>query len=162
MNFTATTKAERRWGLTAAIVATVVVTGSLSAMAAAKRSGENVSGEMLAKAALAEATQVHSSPDSEIQMFKLTIEPGGSGGWHSHPGHVIVTVTQGTATFYEAAGTSCVRKTYKTGEAAVEAPGVVHVTRNETKRDLVIHGVNIRPKGTKPGVWEFRPRDCHH
>jgi quercetin dioxygenase-like cupin family protein len=153
----------RRWGLTAAAAATVVATGSLSLMAAHKHSdAAKLSGEVLAKATLPSSTQLHTPPDAEVQVFKLTIHPGGTGGWHSHSGPVIVSVTQGTATFYEAHGSSCTRRTIPRGQATVEQPGVIHTTRNEGKRDLVIHGVSIRPKGSQPGTWQTRPANCHH
>src|SRR6478609_122714 len=103
---------ERRWGLKLAILATVVITGSLSFMAAHKRSdAKKLSGELLAKATLPDATQIHAPADAEVQVFKLTIHPGGTGGWHSHSGPVIVNVTQGTASFYEARGSGCVKRT---------------------------------------------------
>ena len=153
----------RRWGLKAAIVATVVVTGSVSWMAATKHSdAAKLSGEVLANATLPSATQFHTTDDAQVQVFKLTIHPGGSGGWHSHSGPVLVTVSQGTATFYEAHGSSCTRRTIDHGQAFVEQPGVVHTTRNEGKRDLVIHGVSLRPEGSQPGTWQARPVNCHH
>lgn len=156
-------KSERRWGLKLAVVATVVATGSLSLLAAHKRSdAKKLSGELLAKATLPTATQIQAPADAEVQVFKLTIHPGGTGGWHSHSGPVIVNVTQGTATFYEAHGRSCTKRTIDKGKAFVEQPGVIHTTRNEGKRDLVIHGVSIRPKGSQPGTWQLRPADCHH
>ncbi len=163
MLFTESPKSERRWGLKLAVVVTVVATGSLSLLAAHKRSdAKKLSGELLAKATLPEATQIHAPDNAEVQVFKLTIHPGGTGGWHSHSGPVIVNVTQGTASFYEARGTGCIKRTIARGKAIVEQPGVIHTTRNEGKRDLVIHGVSIRPKGTQPGTWQLRPPNCHH
>jgi quercetin dioxygenase-like cupin family protein len=161
--FTEAPKAESRWGLKAAVAATVIVTGSLSWMAASKHSGADaVSGELLAKAALPSATEFRAPNNSEVQMFKLTIRPGGSGGWHSHSGPVLVTVTQGTASWYEAQGASCTRRTVKQGQATVEPPGVIHNTRNEGKRDLIIHGVSMRPHGSQPATPQLRPADCPH
>src|SRR4051812_22697338 len=150
-------------GLKAAIAATVIVTGSLSWMAARKHSdAAKLSGEVLANTRLASATEFHAADDAHVQVFKLTIHPGGTGGWHSHSGPVLVNVTQGTATFYEAHSSSCIRRTIEHGQAFVEQPGVIHTTRNEGKRDLVIHGVSLRPKGSQPGTWQTRPADCHH
>lgn len=150
-------------GLKAAVVTTVVVTGSLSWMAASKHAdAAKLSGEVVANTTLPAGTQLHAPENAEVQVFKLTIHPGGSGGWHSHSGPVLVNVTQGTASFYEAHGSSCTRRTIDHGQAFVEQPGVIHTTRNEGKRDLVIHGVSFRPKGSQPGTWQARPADCHH
>lgn len=153
----------RRWGLLAAAVATVVLTGSLSWMAARRHSdAAKLSGEVLANATLPSATQLHAVDDAQVQVFKLTIHPGGTGGWHSHSGPVLVDVQQGAATFYEAHGNSCTRRTIDRGHAFVEQPGVIHTTRNEGKRDLVIYGVSLRPHGSQPGTWQDRPVNCHH
>ena len=150
-------------GLKAAVVATVVVTGSLTWMAARKHSdAAKLSGEVLAQTKLPSATDFHVPENAEVQVFKLTIHPGGTGGWHSHSGPVLVNVTQGAATFYEAQGSSCTRRTIERGQAFVEQPGVIHTTRNEGKRDLVIHGVSLRPKGSQPGTWQTQPANCHH
>ncbi|MCU1450727.1 MAG: cupin [Acidimicrobiales bacterium] len=156
-------KTESRWGLKAAVAATVIATVSLSWMAATKHSGDNkLTGELLAKATLPSATQFRAADNTEVQVFKLTVRPGGTGGWHSHSGPVIVNVTQGTASFYEAHGSSCSKRTIERGQAFVEQPGVIHTTRNDGKRDLIIHGVSMRPKGSQPGTWQVRPANCHH
>jgi quercetin dioxygenase-like cupin family protein len=150
-------------GLKAAVVTTVVITGSLSWMAARKHSdAAKLSGEVVADTKLPAGTQLHVPENTEVQVFKLTVHPGGSGGWHSHSGPVLVNVTQGSASFYEAHGSSCTRRTIDHGQAFVEQPGVIHTTRNEGKRDLVIHGVSFRPKGSQPGTWQARPANCHH
>jgi quercetin dioxygenase-like cupin family protein len=150
-------------GLKTAVVATVIVTGSLSWMAAKKHSdAAKLSGEIVANTKLSADTQLHVPENAEVQVFKLTVHPGGSGGWHSHSGPVLVNVTQGTASFYEAHGSSCTRRTIDHGQAFVEQPGVIHTTRNEGKRDLIIHGVSFRPKGSQAGTWQARPVNCHH
>src|SRR5262249_19691779 len=38
---------------------------------------------------------------SDVYVTRITIVPGGHGGWHSHPGPSIITVKSGTATFYD-------------------------------------------------------------
>ena len=49
-----------------------------------------------------------------------TIVPGGSSGWHSHPGIVLVTVKVGTVTFYSA---DCSFNVYPAGTSFVEREG---------------------------------------
>jgi quercetin dioxygenase-like cupin family protein len=150
-------------GLKAAVAATVIVTGSVSWMAANKHAdAAKLSGEVYANAKLPAGSHLQVPENAETQVFKLTIHPGGSGGWHSHAGPVLVNVEQGTATFYEAHGNSCTSRTISRGEAFIEQPGVIHTTRNEGKRDLVIYGISVRPKGSQPGTWQTRPVDCHH
>ena len=44
---------------------------------------------------------------SDIYVLSNTIAPGGSFGWHSHPGPSFVIVKSGTATFYMGADPMC-------------------------------------------------------
>src|SRR5690349_12664847 len=39
---------------------------------------------------------------TDIAMAKITVDPGGFSGWHSHPGGAIIIVQQGTLTVYRA------------------------------------------------------------
>ena len=45
--------------------------------------------------------------DSDLYVLQNTIAPGGTFGWHSHPGPSLVIVKSGTATFYLAADPTC-------------------------------------------------------
>jgi quercetin dioxygenase-like cupin family protein len=58
-------------------------------------------------------------------MAQITVVPGGSSGWHSHPGGAIVVVQQGSLTVYGSAGSQCEIATYSAGQAFVERPGEV-------------------------------------
>src|SRR5437763_15163299 len=41
---------------------------------------------------------------TDIAMAQITVAPGGSSGWHSHPGGAIVVVKQGSLTVYGSSG----------------------------------------------------------
>jgi hypothetical protein len=64
---------------------------------------------------------------------------GGSSGWHTHPGHSLITVIAGTVTAYEADDASCAPKVYSskavngTENMGFVDPGGdhVHLLRNE-------------------------------
>ena len=58
-------------------------------------------------------------------MAQITVEPGGSSGWHSHPGGAIVVVKQGSLTVYRSLGSQCQAVTYGAGQAFIERPGEV-------------------------------------
>jgi len=62
---------------------------------------------------------------SDIVVSKITVVPGGSSGWHSHPGGAIVVVQQGEITIYESVGNHCDITTYTQGQSFIERPGVV-------------------------------------
>jgi hypothetical protein len=57
--------------------------------------------------------------------------PGSSTGWHSHPGPVFITVTEGQVTFYERDDPSCKPKVVSKGEGYVDT-GHGHIGRNES------------------------------
>ncbi|HVR89171.1 MAG TPA: cupin domain-containing protein [Candidatus Limnocylindria bacterium] len=67
----------------------------------------------------------------DIVMRELTIASGGNGGWHSHPGPSYVIVTEGTLSLYHGDDPTCTAHTFGPGEGFVEAPGEVHIPRNE-------------------------------
>ena len=67
----------------------------------------------------------------DVVMRQITIVPGGNNGWHFHPGPSFVIVTQGTLSLYEANDPTCTARTFVAGKGFVEAPGDVHIARNE-------------------------------
>jgi quercetin dioxygenase-like cupin family protein len=59
---------------------------------------------------------------TDVAMAQITVVPGGSSGWHSHPGGAIIVVKQGTLTVYRALGSQCQTSTYSAGQAFIERP----------------------------------------
>ena len=99
---------------------------------------------------------IHGSPKAQIAFetkgavvintVMITVKPGGSSGWHSHPGFVLVTVKQGAVTFYD---TSCSPTVYPEGtsfvESADDGPGLA---RNEGTIDYIAYATFVAPPGT--------------
>src|SRR4051794_20127963 len=54
---------------------------------------------------------------TNVVMSQITVNPGGSSGWHSHPGGAIIVVAQGTLTKYHGGSTGCEVATYSAGQA---------------------------------------------
>jgi quercetin dioxygenase-like cupin family protein len=52
--------------------------------------------------------------------------PGGTTGWHTHPGHSLIIVTEGEVTTYEGHDPDCKPRVYKKGEVFLD-PGGEHV-----------------------------------
>src|SRR5215469_16647200 len=48
---------------------------------------------------------LHSGTD--VAMAQITVDPGGSSGWHSHPGGAIIVVKTGTLNIYRSVGGQC-------------------------------------------------------
>lgn len=75
---------------------------------------------------------------SDALVARITFAPGGSVGWHTHHGPVIVTVASGALSIINAS--DCVRRIYGAGKAFVDpGQGNVHVGFNETAGETVIY-----------------------
>jgi quercetin dioxygenase-like cupin family protein len=67
----------------------------------------------------------------ETVMQQIIIGPGGSTGWHSHPGPVVVLIKAGEFTFYSSEDLTCTPRTYSAGQAFIDpGQGHVHLGRN--------------------------------
>lgn len=76
-----------------------------------------------------EVIHVPDAQDTVIQQ--IVIGPGGSTGWHSHPGPVVVLVKAGELTLYSSEDPTCTGRTYTAGQAFVDSgQGHVHIARN--------------------------------
>jgi quercetin dioxygenase-like cupin family protein len=66
-------------------------------------------------------------PDGgRVFVQHLTLGPGQTSGWHTHPGPAIVTVVSGELTLQESLGSKCKSQTASAGEGFVNAGGTVH------------------------------------
>jgi quercetin dioxygenase-like cupin family protein len=62
---------------------------------------------------------------TDVVMAQITVIPGGSSGWHSHPGGAIVVIKEGVLTVHRSVGNQCQTTTYSAGQAFIERPGEV-------------------------------------
>ena len=98
---------------------------------------------------------------TDIAMVQITVDPGGSSGWHSHPGGAIIVVKQGSLTVYESVGSQCRTKTYTAGEAFVERPGEVDQVINTGTIPYILFVTFPRvPQGTSSRIDEPDPGTC--
>ena len=67
----------------------------------------------------------------DVVVAQNIVQPGGSSGWHMHPGGAIVVITQGQITTYESVGDHCVVTTYTAGQAFTERPNKPLIAVNE-------------------------------
>ena len=89
-------------------------------------------------------------------------QPGGSTGWHSHPGHTLVFVTAGAVTQYQGNDPSCTPKVYTAGMAFVDAGGDhVHIVRNEGTDVAQVIAVRLVPAGQPGRIDVADPGNCH-
>ena len=82
------------------------------------------------------ATVVNSKNASRTLVARFTVQPGARFPWHTHPGPVIVNVTQGELVYVPAE--DCSRRAYPAGTAFVDAGhGHVHSAFNRTSQPTV-------------------------
>ena len=86
---------------------------------------------------------------SEVRTLDAEWQPGGTTGWHTHPGHVLIMVTEGTLTYYLGDDSTCTPHYYHAGEGFVDHGGDhAHVVRNETDSPAKVKAVIVMPVGT--------------
>jgi quercetin dioxygenase-like cupin family protein len=77
---------------------------------------------------------------TDIAMAQITVDPGGSSGWHSHPGGAIVIVKEGALTVYSPGKEGRCRTTkYVAGQAFIERPGEVDDVLNTGSVPYVLY-----------------------
>jgi quercetin dioxygenase-like cupin family protein len=97
---------------------------------------------------------------SDLYVSEVTIQPGGTLGWHSHPGLSLVVVKSGTATFYEGDDPTCTPHVIPTGGSLFEPGGDVHIVRNEGSVPLVNVVIQLVPTGAPRLISEPSPGNC--
>lgn len=116
----------------------------------------------------------------DIVVSRITVSPGGTSGWHSHPGGAIVIVQQGEITIYASVGRGdveqgqsqsdaegggrfphCVITRYTQGQSFVEGPGAVVDAVNTGSTDFILFatfpGV---PVGGSSRIDQHNPGTC--
>jgi quercetin dioxygenase-like cupin family protein len=97
---------------------------------------------------------------SDLQVNQVTIQPGGTLGWHYHQGPSFVIVKSGTATFYEGDDPTCTPHVIPTGGTLFEPANMVHIVRNEGDAPLVNVVVQLLPTGAPRLISVPSPGNC--
>src|SRR5918996_2209381 len=101
--------------------------------------------------------RIKTKGNSDLHVLQNTIAPGGTFGWHSHPGPSLVIVKSGTATFYLASDPTCTPHVVPAGSGFVDQGRDVHVVRNEGSVDLVTVVVSLVPADAARRIDEPSP-----
>jgi quercetin dioxygenase-like cupin family protein len=118
--------------------------------------------DVIAAGHLPDRFKVDTKGPVDIVTLKVTVAPGGTSGWHSHGGAVVVTVVGGTATLYEASRTTCARELVPAGQAFWEAANLPsHVLVNEGGTEpVVVYATFFLKNGAAPVIDQPRPPVC--
>jgi quercetin dioxygenase-like cupin family protein len=107
-------------------------------------------------------TRRETERSSDVYVQSNVWAPGGSTGWHSHPGHSLIIVTAGTLTDYEGHDPDCKPHVYKTGMGFVDPGGDhVHILRNEGDVEAKTIAVQLIPADAARRIDVADPGNCH-
>ena len=88
---------------------------------------------------------------SDALVARLTFQPGGSVGWHTHHGPVIVTIASGALSVVNAS--DCIHRVYTAGQAFIDpGQGNVHVGYNETSGETVVFATFLDVPAGQPAT----------
>ena len=145
-----------RHSIAAALVSAVVLIAAAVTVALASPPS-NVTPTLLVRGTY-EAFKVASYPDGgglfkveakdaiDVVVRQHTYAAGGSTGWHAHPYPVLITVKEGTLTFYRYDDPTCTPITVSAGQGYVD-DGRGHIARNEGAVQAVDVSVILAPVG---------------
>jgi len=76
--------------------------------------------------------RLRSTSNSDVLVSNVVVVPGGTSGWHSHPGPVVIIVKTGALTFYHDNGHGgCTTRVYQAGGVYFEKGGEIGTLINE-------------------------------
>jgi quercetin dioxygenase-like cupin family protein len=106
------------------------------------------------------SAKIRTRGQTNLTVVENRVAPGGSFGWHSHPGPSLVIVKSGTLTFNEAEDPTCTPAVHSAGDAYVDEGTDVHVARNETGAEAVVIVTRLVPEGAPSRIDEPDPGTC--
>jgi hypothetical protein len=77
-----------------------------------------------------------------------TLQPGGTTGWHTHPGPTFVAFAQGDGTVYHVGGSECTAMKIGAGSGFSQMPTLVHVLHNDGSVPIIVYTLYVLPRGT--------------
>lgn len=97
---------------------------------------------------------LHMKGETDVLQADLIFQPGGTTGWHFHPGPVVVVIKTGQLTEIHANG--CMTVHYA-GSAFFENPDEVHNVINQFSGVTEVLATFLSPAGTQPLIAASNP-----
>jgi quercetin dioxygenase-like cupin family protein len=101
---------------------------------------------------------------ADVAVATVTMEPGGSSGWHHHPGIVVVVVKTGTVSFYNK---RCRADVHQAGETFIETEDSPGLAKNTGAGIAVVEATFIVPASKPPApptplrIDDLKPKRCN-
>jgi quercetin dioxygenase-like cupin family protein len=97
--------------------------------------GSGVSSEVIASGSTDQPIHVRTKRPTDLVFARVTLQPDGYTGWHTHPGPLLVVVKSGTLTHHDR---HCHVETYSAGQAFEEPAGSRHVHMGTNKSSVPV------------------------
>jgi quercetin dioxygenase-like cupin family protein len=104
--------------------------------------------------------RIKTKGSTDVWMVENTIAPGGSFGWHSHPGPSLVIVKSGTLTLYRGDDPTCTPQVVGAGSGFVDDGGDIHLVRNEGIVETDVFVTSLVPAGFARRIDQPAPGNC--
>jgi hypothetical protein len=101
---------------------------------------------------------------SDLYVQSNVWQPGGTTGWHTHPGNSLIIVTAGTVTEYDGPDPECKPHVYTRDMTFVDPHGHgnhVHIIRNEGNVVARTTTIQLIPAGATRRIDVADPGNCH-
>ncbi|MCM2414764.1 MULTISPECIES: cupin domain-containing protein [unclassified Streptomyces] len=143
-----------RWGQRGRLVKVLVIGGCVAGLgfvpsAAVATPGSGVSGTVVAQGTSPGKLKVKAPKGrTDVTFRTITVEPGGSTGWHTHRGQLIVVVKSGTLT---RTLDDCSVEVTPAGTSFIEPSGTKHrhIGRNLGTEPVVLWVTYLLPQGSE-------------
>ena len=104
--------------------------------------------------------RVNTKGSTDVYMLENQIAPGGTFGWHSHPGPSLVIVKSGALTLYRGDDPTCTPEVIASGSGFVDDGDDVHLVRNEGTVETDVFVVSLVPAGFQRRIDQPSPGNC--
>jgi quercetin dioxygenase-like cupin family protein len=99
---------------------------------------------------------------SDVYVVDNKLAPGGTTGWHSHPGPSLILVVAGAVTNYMGDDPTCTGHVFAAGQGFIDpGSGDVHMLRNEGSVQAETIAVQLLPKDAVRRIDVPDPGNCH-
>jgi quercetin dioxygenase-like cupin family protein len=147
----------RRMGIVAAVLAAVVIAGS--ALATPGGGITDVVNFVQARTthgihAQSDGVKLRTKGKVDVFVQTGTFQPGGTSGWHSHSGIVLLAVASGELTRYDR---KCRAATFGAGEAFIEYGDHPVLVRNEGAQPARVYVTYVLPDANLRRIDEPNP-----
>lgn len=107
------------------------------------------------------AAKLHTIGVSDVYVVDNVLTPGGTTGWHSHPGPSLIIVKSGTVTNYRAQAGNCSGANYPAGTGFIDAGGKdIHMLKNNGQTPAETVAIQFIPHGAARKIDEPQPPNC--